>query len=321
MPDKPMEATATLPFDRPMADVKALFFDADLVVRQKVHRGVRLQWLPRTPDGERRLRRHTRIMDRMHVEDVVIEPGPDDTWVLRYVEGPSAGTRFVASFEASGEGTLVMMRAKVGPKGFEQGLGRLSPVGLEKAMKRILNEYKVALQGYEPGRARGAVTAVLHDADPSLAKMRGVDPATLRKLVATLLETSLSIACADDDPDEAELDAVRAIVGRLWGKPLAPELEEQMVRAASQAVKKQGAAERATALGTRLAELGFAQLGVELAVLVAEVSRGLDPAELHALRALAHAGGVSDDELQKILRRTEENLSGGDPFARMSTFG
>jgi hypothetical protein len=212
------------------------------------------------------------------------------------------------------------MRAQVGPKGFEQGLGRLSPVGLEKAMKRILNEYKVALQGYEPGRARGAVVAALHDADPSITKMRGVDPAALRKVVATLLETSLSIACADDDPDEAELDAVRAIVGRLWGKPLAPELEEQMVRAASQAVKKQGAAERASALGARLAELGFARLGVELAVLVAEVSRGLDPAELHALRALAHAGGVSDDELQKILRRTEETLSGGDPFARMSTF-
>ena len=320
MPDAPAQATTSLLFDRPPADVKALFFDADLVVRQKVHRGVRVQWLPRNPDGERRLRRHTRIMDRMHVEDVVIEPGPDETWVLRYVEGPSAGTRFVARFEDSGGATLVQMRAHVGPRGFEQGLGKLSPLGLEKAMKRILNEYKVALQGFEPGRARGAVKAALHDADPSIAKMRAVDPAVLRKLVATLLETSFSIACTDDEPDEAELDAVRAIVRVLWGKPLAPELEEQMVRAAGQAVKKQGAGERATALGARLAELGFARLGVELAVLVAEVSRGLDPAELHALRALAHAGSVSDDDLQKILRRTEETLSGGDPFARMSTF-
>src|SRR5208337_4264606 len=72
------------------------------------------------------------------------------------------GTRFVATFESAEPSmTRVRMEAFLGPKGFAQGLGRLSPLGLEKAMKRTLGEYKRALQGYQPGRARGAVLAAL----------------------------------------------------------------------------------------------------------------------------------------------------------------
>jgi hypothetical protein len=319
--DEPREdALVSFEFERPLADVKALLFDVDLVVRERVHRGVRMQWLPRNPEGERRLARHTRVMDQTLIEEVVIEPDPKGRWVLRFVEGASAGTRFVAEFESSGTGTVVRMRAYRGPKGFAQGLGKLSPVGIEKAMKRILTEYKIALQGYEPGRARGAVLAALPEASEWVERMRGLDAAARKKLIATLLETALSIACADDEPEEAELDAVRAIVSRLWATPLGADLEAQLVRAAHQAVRAQGAAERCAALGARLRALGFAMLGVELAVLVAEVSRGLDPAELQALRALARAGGIEDDGLREILRRTELTLAGGDPFARMSTF-
>ena len=150
------DATASLVFDRPLEEVRALFFDVDLAVRSKIDRGVRLQWLPRTADGERRLRRHTRVLDKVHAEEIVIEPGPDDGWVLRFVEGPSAGTRFVGHFEPveSPAGTRVVLGAHLGPKGFAQGLGKLSPLGLEKALKRILAEYKIALQGFEPGKAR-----------------------------------------------------------------------------------------------------------------------------------------------------------------------
>ncbi len=318
--DKAPDAGATLVYDRPVGEVKALFFDVDLAVRSKPHRGVRLEWLPRQPDGERRLRRHTRIFDRMHVEEIVIDRGPDDSWVLRFVEGPSAGTRFVARFEPMAQQTSVQMSAHVGPRGFAQGLGKLSPLGLEKAVKRILAEYKIALQGYEPGKARGAVTEALRGADRWVAKLRALESAERKKVIGALLETAFSIACADEEPDEAEVDAVRAIVTRFWGAPLGAELEDRLVAAAAQAVRSQGASERCAALGARLRALGFAALGVELAVLVAEVSRGLDPAELHALRALAAAGGVGDDELKDVLRRTEETLAGGDPFARMSTF-
>ncbi len=304
-----------------MAEVQALLFDVDLAVRDKIHRGVRLQWLPRTPDGERRLRRVMRVLDRMQVEEVVIERGPDGAWIQRFVEGPNAGSRFVATFEATEPSlTRVRMEAFVGPKGFAQGLGKLSPLGLEKAMKRTLGEFKRALQGYQPGRAHGAVLAALAEAGRWSAAMRGMDDARRRSLVATLLETAWSIACVDEGPDEAERDAMRAVVAALWHTTLDPAAEERMVRAAIDAVSQQGAGTRCAVLGERLATLGFGELGVQVAVLVAEISHGLDPAELDALRTLARAAHVTDETLHELVRRTEDALAGGDPLSRMSTF-
>jgi len=314
-------ATTWLDFERPAAEVQALFFDVDLAVRDRIHRGVRLQWLPRTADGERRLRRHMRVLDKMQVEEIVIERNAQGAWVQRFVEGPSAGTRFVASFESMEPSvTRVRMEAFVGPRGFAQGLGKLSPLGLEKAMKRTLGEYKRALQGYQPGRARGAVLAALTDAGRWSAAMRGLDDARRKSLVATLLETAWSIACVDEGPDDAERDAMRAVVAALWNTTLDPNAEERMVRAAIDAVARQGVETRCAALGARLRSLGFGELGVHVAVLVAEISHGLDPSELDALRTLAKAAGVPDEALHDLVRRTEEALAGGDPLARMSTF-
>jgi tellurite resistance protein len=319
------DAAAWLDYERPVDAVRALFFDTDLAVRAKIHRGVRLQWLPRAPDGERRLRRHTRVLDKLHTEEVVIEAGPDGAWTQRFVEGPSAGTRFVATFESLLEATgpastRVRMHARVGPKGFAQGLGKLSPIGLEKAMKRMLAEFKLALVGYEPGRARGAVTAVLAGLRQAAPAIRSLDDADRKRVTGALLETAWSIACADDGPNEAERDAMRAVVRSLWDTTLKPEVEDRMVTAAVQAIERQGVEERCSALGAKLRAQGFGKLGVQVAVLVAEVSCGLEPSELYALRVLAEAAGMGDDELKAILRTTEEALSGGDPLSRMSTF-
>ena len=317
-------ATAWLDFERPCAEVQTLLFDVDLAVRDKIHRGVRLQWLPRAPGaagGERRLRRHMRVLDKMQVEEVVIERAADGSWVQRFVEGPNAGSRFVATFEAiEPRVTRVRMEAFVGPKGFAQGLGKLSPMGLEKAMKRILAEYKRALQGYQPGRAHGAVLAALADTGQWSPAMRALDDTNRKNLVATLLETAWSIACVDEGPDDAERDAMRAVVAALWHTALDPAAEERMLHAAIEAVKKQGPEARCAALGARLRSLGFGELGVQVAVLVAEVSHGLDPAELGALRVLAQAAGVPDDALHDLLLRTEEALAGGNPLSRMSMF-
>jgi len=92
------------------------------------------------------------------------------------------------------------------------------------------------------------------------------------------------------------------------------------VRAAIDAVSQQGAGTRCAVLGERLATLGFGELGVQVAVLVAEISHGLDPAELDALRTLARAAHVTDETLHDLVRRTEDALAGGDPLSRMSTF-
>ena len=187
-------------------------------------------------------------------------------------------------------------------------------------MKRTLGEYKRALQGYQPGRARGAVLAALSGASRWAAAMRGLDDAHRRSVVATLLETAWSIACIDEAPDDGERDAMRAVVAALWNTTIEPAAEERMVNAAVEAVTKQGAATRCAALGAKLKALGFGELGVHLAALVAEVSHGLDPTELDALRTLAQSAGVSEQTLHDMVRHTEEALAGGDPLARMSTF-
>jgi glycosyltransferase A (GT-A) superfamily protein (DUF2064 family) len=307
--------------ERPVAIVRAAFLDVDLVVRDKIHRGMRFEWIPRDASGERRLRQKVFVMGRVVTEDVVIEPGPGDTWVKRFVEGPNAGTRFVAGFEALAPAlTRVRMEAYVGPRGFALGLGKLSPLGLEKAMQRVMGEYKAALQAYEPGRARGTVLAALAVAQHHSLAMSAMDEARRKALTATLLEAAWAIACVDEGPNEAERDAMRAIVAGIWHATLGADLEERMVKAAVDAMDRQGVEARCDALGARLKALGFGALGVSLAVLVAEVSHGLDAVELAALHRLAAAAGLDELDLEGIVRDTEAALSGGERLSQVSQF-
>jgi len=308
-------------YDRGVDLVRAAFLDADLVVRDKIHRGIRFEWLPRNADGERRLRQKMRVLDKLVTEEVLIEEGPGQTWVKRFVEGPNAGTRFVASFDGQVPGmTRVTMDAYVGKQGFALGLGKLSPLGLEKAMTRVMGEYKKALEGYEPGRARGTVLAALAVAQQGSLAMRALDETKRKALTAALLESAWAIACVDEGPKEPERDAMRAIVAGIWHATLSAEIEERMVQAAVAAISKQGVEARCDALGARLKALGFAGLGVSLCVLVAEVSHGLDPAELDALRRLAAAAGLDDVDLEDIVRDIDSALGGGETSSRVSRF-
>ncbi len=314
-------ASAWIEFERPVETVRALFFDVDHAVRSKIHRGVRLKWLPKDATGARRIHQQMRVLDRMVVEELVIEEGPGGTWVKRFVEGPNVGTHFVAHFDANGaSASQVQLRAYVGKGGFALGLGKLSPVGLEKALKKLLGEYKRALEGYEPGRARGAVTTVLSTWTDMTGPMKALDKAVRKATISTLLETAWSIAAIDETPDTAERDAMQAIVGVLWHTAIEKTAEDRMVVAACDAIKKDGVAARCDVLGGRLKALGFAQLGVALAVLVAEVSRGLDSGELEALRRLSGAAGLDDTWLTAMIKRVDTELSGGDSPSRMSVF-
>jgi tellurite resistance protein len=314
-------ASAWVDFDHPLATVRALLFDVDLAVRTKIHRGVRLQWLPRLPSGERRVRQQTHVLDRVQDEEIVIEEGPGGTWVKRFVEGPNVGASFVGTFDPDGDApTRVTLTAFLGPRGFAQGLGKLSPLGLEKSMKRLLGEYKRALEGYRPGRARGEVLGVVLRWTEAKASMKALDAAKRRALMATLLETAWSVAALDDEVDTAEKDAMKAVVAALWDTGFDDAMEQRMVDAAVGAIGKQGVQARCDALGARLKALGFAELGIAIAVLVAEVSHGLDPSELLALRHLALAAGVTEADLATLVRRTDEELSGSEDPSRVSMF-
>jgi hypothetical protein len=150
--------------------------------------------------------------------------------------------------------------------------------------------------------------------------MKALDKNTRRATISTLLETAWSIAAIDEAPDTAERDAMQAIVGVLWHTAIEKTAEDRMVQAACDAIAKEGVAARCDVLGARLKALGFGQLGVALAVLVAEVSRGLDSGELAALRRLSGAAGLDDEWLTTTIKRVDTELSGGDSPSRMSVF-
>ena len=199
----PPAATVTMEFERPVDQVRALFFDVDLAVRSKIHRGVRLRWLPRLPNGERHLKQRTLVVDWMLEDEVAIDEGPGGTWVKRFVDGPSLGSSFVATFEAGGPAsTRVELTAFLGPRGFAQGLGKLSPLGLEKSMKRLLGEYKRALEGYDPERTRDRVLGVVAPWTAAKAAIRALDPARRKAAASTLIETAWSIAALDEEVDD-----------------------------------------------------------------------------------------------------------------------
>ncbi|HSY20902.1 MAG TPA: SRPBCC family protein [Polyangiaceae bacterium] len=312
-------ARAFVELPRSLSDVRALFFDVDLAVRTRLHQGVRFRWLPRGCAGERRLCRLTRVLGRIHREEIVVEEGADGTWVKRFVKGPNEGTRFVAQFVALGDaGTCVTLEAFPGPRGFAQGLGPLSPLGLEKALQRILGDYQRALEKYVPGRARGRVVDALIDMGAAVARLRNLDSTRQLSVVTALLETAWAIAVVNGPPDDAERDAMRAVAGVLCQNVGEPTSERHMIQTAIDAVAKQGVAARCTALGTRLKSFGFGEFGVEVAALVADVSHGIDTPELMALEHLAVAAGLDNERLAAIVRRTEELLLGGDRVSRMS---
>lgn len=307
-------AVARIEIERELDVVRAQFFDVDHAIRARIYRGMRLQWLPKGADGVRRLKQSVRVLDRPQVEELVIEEGPRGEYVRRHLDGPNAGTRFVGTFHIDEPQvprvTRVELSAYPGPNGFALGLGKLSPLGLEKAMKKMLGEHKRAIEGYEAGRARGQVVSVLVGWGDLTAPMMTLDDAQCRTVVSLVLETACSMAAVDEPADAAELDAMHAVVNGLWKVVLRADAEAKMIAAAAEALAREGVEARCDSIGARLRALGVAELGLAVAILVAEVSRGLDPRELAALRRLATAAGVRDQRLSELIRRIDDELSG-----------
>ena len=314
---------ATVDIERSLAAVRAEFFDVDHHIRDKVYRGLRMRWAPPKVPGERRVRQGMRVLDRVAVEEFVIEESsgkhPKGAWVKRFVEGANAGTEFVATFFAQGENTtVVQVQAFVGPNGFATGLGKLSPLGLDKALQKMLLEHKRAIEGYEPGRTRGAITEVLQGWSKLTAPIAALEEGKRRAVIGTVLEAASAIAVVDEVADPAERDAMNAAASAL-AYELSAEVEARMIRHATEAIESDGVEARCATLGARLKALGVSELGISVAVLVAEVSRGLDLCELAALRRLALAAGFDDFYLSNVIDRIDMALSGDRP-SRVSVF-
>jgi hypothetical protein len=305
-------ARATGLIEKPVDVVRAQFFDVEHHVRAKVHRGVSLKWIPPKPGdakGVRHVRQETRVLTRVVVEEFVVEADGAQRWVKRFVEGPNRTGRYVATFTPDPSGhTRVELEAYAPAGGFDNGLGKLSQLGVEKALQALLQDHKRALDGYRPGGPHGDVERVLRDLKELTGPLLGRSRDEQRAVVSNFLEASAVVALADETADEAEKQTMRAAAKALCFVDLDAAAIDQLLASAREAVAKEGEEARCQKIGGRLKRLGFERLGVAFAALLAQVSQGLDVRELAVIQGIAHAAGVADSEVAEVVARIDSLL-------------
>jgi hypothetical protein len=309
MADPPAAASATIEIKKPVATVRAHLFDLDHAIRAKIHHGVTLRWLPPEAPGERRIEQETKLMTRTHVDVLVIEEGEGGAWVKRFVEGPSKGTRIVGTVsEGSSGGARVRLEAFPGSVGYVGALGKLSQLGMEKSLQKTLEEHQRSLEGYEPGRARGAVRAVV-GAMRTSALFAASGEGQGRAVMTNLLEAACVVAVADEHADEAEREVIQEVARSLCFIELDATAVDRMVQNVARAVRADGIEQRCDKIGARLSSLGLAELGLRVAVLIAQVSHGIDAPELATLQRLATATGIGEVALRDLVHSIDQELS------------
>lgn len=309
-------AAASVEIARAPDVVREHFFDLAAAIATQPYHGVTLSWATES-DHEKRARQEIHVLGSAIVDDFVLEQGDGETWVKRFVEGPNTGGRYVARFEASPTGTRVEIVAHAPPHGFSFGLGKLSPLGLEKALRKMLGEHAKAIENYqfEPGSTRAPVVGVLASLDDLTAPVLALGERERRAIVATLLEAASLVAIADHDADVAEREVMDEVARALCDRGLDDETRLRLVKGAERALSVEGMAARCEKLGARLKTLACAELGLAVATIVAEVSHGIDPPEMAALQKIAHGAGVPDAALASIMGRIDEEMTDALPLA------
>ena len=316
-------ARAQIEIAKPVAVVRAQFFDVAHAIELQPYHGVKLSWAP-PPEagsepqrGARLVRQELLVLGQAIVDDCAVEEGPEGTWVKRFALGANAGARYVARFEAVGDlATRVDLEAYPPPHGFNLGLGKLSALGLEKTLKKILAEHQKAIESYEfePGSTRASVGSVLAALEDLTAPITKLGDRERRAIVATLLEAASVVAVADDEADAAEREVMDEVARVLCNQELDDDLRERLVKGAERALGSEGMAQRCERLGQRLKKLGCVELGLTVATIVAEVSHGIDPPELAALQKIALAAGLPEAALSSILSRVDEEMADALPL-------
>jgi Tellurite resistance protein TerB len=309
-------AGATIVIDRPVDVVRAQLFDVDHAIRARIHHGVSLRWLPPQVPGERRVEQAVKVLTRTHVDVFVVEQGEGGVWVKRFVAGPNQGVRLVAELTPEEGRTRVRIVAFVGPGGYHTGVGKLSQLGLDRMLHKLLEEHRRALEGYEPGRARGAVQAALGPMREAVVAARiregaRADPVKARAMMSNLLEAACVVAVADGQVDGPERDVIQEVARSLCFLELDAAAVDRMAQNVAAAVAAEGIGPRCEKIATRLTALGLGDVGLGVAALVAEISHGIDAPELAALSLLAAALGVGDAALTDRIHDIDRALSGG----------
>jgi uncharacterized membrane protein YebE (DUF533 family) len=190
-------------------------------------------------------------------------------------------------------------------------MGPLFRIAVRKALDKALLEHKRDIEGgYEPGRARGNVAAALGPLAPVIERAKAVERDVERVALFTpLIEAACVTAIADGDIDDAERDAIRAVIRNVGVSYLDDDAVEAVVASSVDRTRSQGVAKRCEDLGARLKSMQLVEPGLAVATLVAQISHGIDQSELSALQHMARAAGMSDDALAELVERVDRQLS------------
>jgi hypothetical protein len=300
MADESPLAAASLELAAPIDRARAFFFDLDAQVRLQPYHGVELTWAPQHPPEARRLRQRARVLGRTHDEEFVIEPGDGGAWVRRYVDGPNAGTRFVATFRPVGETkTYTRAEAFVPPSGFSSGIGKVSKIGMQKILEKLLDEHRPHVEG-----APAPPPPIDPESLRTLSqKLHSLADAARGEAIQTLLEIACLTAIADGQADPAERSALHRVFVELCGLSLGDAAMDEMIASASEVVADDGIELRCQLAGQALIAHGLGDDGLDIAAAVALSSHGIDRHELATMERLAAAAGLNGEAVGRAIER------------------
>jgi uncharacterized tellurite resistance protein B-like protein len=287
--------------------VRAHFFDLEGHVRDALYHDVELSFSPQHPPEARRLRIVTRVLGRTLVDDLAVDEGPGGEWIRRYVEGPNAGSRFVANFrEGDAERTFVRLEAFVPKSGFTAGIAKVSRIGMEKILERTLGVHQRVIEA-AAGKAGSTPKEVSAQEAQSMrtlgAHLAALQPEARVQAIQTLLEVACVTAIADGRVDADERGAVHRVFRELCGIELSPAAMDELLESAAEVVASDGVEARCDLSGRALRTLGLVELGLDVAVTVALVSHSIDRHELCAIGALAVAAGEGEEAVDRAVAR------------------
>ncbi len=312
MSESEISVTASTQITRAIADVRRHFFDLDHAVRDRLHERVRLSWIPGHAKGERRLKRHTRVLGRDIVDELLVTQEDDGTIVARVVGGPNEGMVVREEFsEVSANVTAVEAIATIPSRAFNWAVGPIVRSAVRRMLERSLDEHKRDLEGggYQPGRARGRMKFALSLLAPIQARTaKLVTPAERIAIVAPLIEAACLTAIADDDADDAERDAIKEMVHMLGIAALDDDAIEALIASSIDRARETGLEKRCDELGARLRARDIGEAGIVVAGIVAQVSCGVDQSELALLQRLAEGADVPMDRLVELLAEVDAKL-------------
>ncbi len=292
---------ASIRIGAPVDKVRAQYRDIDHHIRHNVHPDIEYAWEAGAP-GERKIRTTFRIMGVPQFDVSLLEDAPDGSFVIRYLDGTNAGMVLVHEFVPVEGGTDVRLSANAPATLGRKLLGPLFKVGAAQVMKKALREDKADIEGgkHRPGSAAG-------DLDRALTTLGTPMPSVDGPEARAILSAACLVTLADSQVDEAELDALRFVAGKL-GIPV----DDVKTQIATSVVRAGGGdlTGQATAAGKELARHALAEHGLVAGALAALVSQGLSLGELEMLRALAAGAGFPEEALGPLVERVDEALNG-----------